>query len=280
MPDQLAVPALSLLAALTWGAGDFSGGIAARRADIFGVVAFAHAAGLAVMLGLASLWHEPWPGSHEFLWASAAGLSNGIAIAAFYRALAISKMGITAPIAAVITAMLPVVVASAREGLPRSFQIAGFVLAMLAIWLIAKPENSDGRPRGIGLAILAGLGFSGYLVLIRYGGSTSAFMPVALARLSSLLLMFIIIMCNRRPWLPSPRPMGIAITAGVFDAIGGGFFLLAAQRGRLDVAAVLSSLYPASTVLLARIFLKEQLTVLQKIGITGALLAVPLIAAK
>ncbi|HEX7960966.1 MAG TPA: DMT family transporter [Terriglobales bacterium] len=280
MPDQLAVAVLSLLAAITWGAGDFSGGIAARRADIFGVVAFAHAAGLAVMLALAQLWHEPWPTLHEFLWASAAGLSNGIAIAAFYRALAISKMGITAPIAAVITAVLPVIVGSAREGLPRSFQLAGFVLAMVAIWMIAKPEAGDGRPRGIGLAILAGLGFSGYLVLIRYSGSTSAFMSVALARLASLLLMFIIIMRNRRPWLPAPGPMWTAITAGIFDAIGGGFFLLAAQRGRLDVAAVLSSLYPASTVLLARIFLKEQLTLVQRIGITGALIAVPLIAAK
>ena len=107
-----------------------------------------------------------------------------------------------------------------------------------------------------------------------------AFMPVALARLSSLLLMSIIILRNRRSWLPAPRPMWIALTAGIFDAVGGGFFLLAAQRGRLDVAAVLSSLYPASTVLLARIFLKEQLTMIQKIGITGALIAVPMIAAK
>src|SRR5436190_16261219 len=276
MPDHIAVALLSLSAAITWGAGDFSGGIAARRADVFGVVAFAHGAGLVVMLALARIWGETWPGLHEFLWAAAAGISNGIAIAAFYRALAISKMGITAPIAAVITAMLPVIVGSAREGLPGPFQLAGFVLALIAIWMIAKPEAGDGRARGIGLAILAGLGFSGYLVLIRYGGSTSAFMPVALARLSSLLLMFIIILRNRRPWIPAPGPMWIAITAGIFDAIGGGLFLLAAQRGRLDVAAVLSSLYPPSTVLLPTIFLKEQLTVIQKNGITGALIAVPL----
>jgi drug/metabolite transporter (DMT)-like permease len=280
MPEHIAVALLSLSAAITWGAGDFGGGIAARRADIFGVVAFAHGAGLVIMLALARLCGEPWPGLHEFLWAAAAGVSNGIAIAAFYRALAISKMGITAPIAAVITAMLPVIVGSSREGLPGALQLAGFVLALVAIWMIAKPERGDGRPRGIGLAILAGLGFSGFLVLIRYVGSNSAFMPVALARLSSLLLMFIIIMRNHRPWLPTPGPMWIAITAGIFDALGGGFFLLAAQRGRLDVAAVLSSLYPASTVLLARIFLKEQLTVIQKIGITGALIAVPMIAAK
>jgi len=280
MPEHVAVALLSLAAAMTWGAGDFSGGIAARRADIFGVVAFAHGAGLLVMLVIARMLGEPWPGFHEFLCAAAAGLSNGIAIAAFYRALAISKMGITAPIAAVITAMLPVIVGSAREGLPGPLQFAGFILALIAIWMIAKPEHGDGRPRGIGLAIIAGLGFSGFLVLIRYGGSTSAFMPIAMARLSSLLLMFIIILRNRRPWLPGPGPMWIAIVAGVFDAIGGGFFMLAAQRGRLDVAAVLSSLYPASTVLLARIFLKEQLTLVQKIGITGALIAVPMIAAK
>src|SRR5215813_8480332 len=128
MPDHIAIALLSLAAAFTWGAGDFSGGIAARRADIFGVVAFAHAAGLAIMLALARLWGEPWPGSHEILWAAAAGLSNGIAIAAFYRALAISKMGITAPIAAVITAMLPVIVGSTREGFPGTVQLAGFVL--------------------------------------------------------------------------------------------------------------------------------------------------------
>jgi len=105
-------------------------------------------------------------------------------------------------------------------------------------------------------------------------------MPVALARLASLLLMFAIILRNRRPWVPTPGPMWIAAIAGIFDAIGGGFFMFAAQRGRLDVTAVLSSLYPASTVLLARILLKEQLTVIQKIGIIGALIAVPMIAAK
>src|SRR5215813_2962918 len=140
MPDHIAIALLSLTAAITWGAGDFSGGIAARRADIFGVVAFAHGAGLALMLALARLWGEPWPGLHEFLWAAAAGLSHGVAIAAFYSALAISKMGITAPIAAVISARLPVIVGTAREGLPGRFQLAGFVLALIAVWMIARPE--------------------------------------------------------------------------------------------------------------------------------------------
>jgi drug/metabolite transporter (DMT)-like permease len=280
MPIHLEVAALSLLAATVWGAGDFSGGIAARKADVFGVVLFAHATGLAAMIALALLLHEPPLSRHEFLFSAAAGLSNGIALVSLYRALAVGKMGVTAPVAAVLTAVLPVLFTVHRDGWPKPIQAAGFVLAFIAIWLIAKPEGDQGTPRGVGLAVLAGLGFSGFLVLIRYAGSNSVFSPLAVARSASLLMVIGLVLARRGPWKPQRGTIPIACSAGFLDAFGTTFFLLAAQRGRLDVAAVLSSLYPASTVILARLLLKERLSPLQQAGMLSALIAVPMIAAR
>lgn len=280
MPIHFEVAALSLLAATIWGAGDFSGGIAARKSDVFGVVLFAHSAGLAAMIALALLLHEPSPSRHEFLFSAAAGLSNGIALVSLYRALAVGKMGVTAPVAAVLTAVLPVLFTIHRDGWPKPIQAAGFVLAFIAIWLIATPEGDQGTPRGVGLAVLAGLGFSGFLVLIRYADSASVFSPLAVARSASLVMMIGMVLARRAPWKPHRGVIPIACSAGFLDAFGTTFFLMAAQRGRLDVAAVLSSLYPASTVILARLLLKEHLSPLQRAGMVSALIAVPMIAAR
>src|SRR5262245_4371573 len=220
MPMHLEVAALSLLAATVWGAGDFSGGIAARKADVFGVVLFAHTAGLAAMVALALLLRETSLSRHEFLFSAAAGLSNGIALVSLYRALAVGKMGVTAPTAAVLTAVLPVLFTIHRDGWPRPVQAAGFILAFVAIWLIARTEGNQGTPKGIGLAVLAVLGFSGFLVLIRYAGSSSVFSPLAVARSASLLMMIGMVLVRRGPWKPERKTIPIACTAGFLDAFG------------------------------------------------------------
>ncbi len=277
---NLASPGLSLSAAASWGAADFSGGLAAKRADTFGVVVVAHATGLLFMLTLALLAHEPVPERPALLWGAAAGLVGGVGLAALYKALAIGTMGINAPLSAVITAVLPLLWSFRTEGLPRAWQLAGFAIALVSIWLIAAQPGARGRNPGIGLAIIAGIGFSGFLLFSKLAAAHAVFWPLVAARAASMLLMLTIVSVRGRGWKPSAAAVPYMLVAGVLDSGANALFIAATQRGRLDVAAVLSSLYPASTVVLARVLLKERLSRSQGVGIIAALVAVVLIAAR
>ncbi|MGC2324446.1 MAG: DMT family transporter [Terriglobales bacterium] len=280
MPN-LASPGLSLAAAVSWGAADFSGGLAAKTANVFGVVALAHAVGLAFMLSLAVVFGETIPPRSALLWGAVAGLVGGIGLAAFYKALAIGKMGLNAPLASVITAVLPLLFSLWTEGAPHVLQLAGFALALVSIWLISMQRGAGGgSSRGLGLAVLAGIGFSGFLLFIKLAGSASVFWPLVAARSASLLLMTTIILTSRGHWKPGRVALPYILIAGILDSGANALYVAAAQRGRLDVAAVLSSLYPASTVILARLVLKERLSGTQSAGMAAALVAVLLIAAR
>jgi len=188
-------------------------------------------------------------------------------------------MGIVAPISAVLTAALPVLFNAFTQGLPAPVQLGGFVLALLAIGLISRPEPAKGRPQGIGLALLAGCGFGCFFILITRVNHDATFWPLAVARFTSVLFLLIVVRIRQQQMLPRSTVAPLIVFAGVLDAIGNAFFVLAAHAGRLDVAAVLSSLYPAATVLLAAIILRERVTRIQAIGILLALAAVPLISA-
>ena len=279
MPN-LASPGLSLAAAVTWGAADFSGGIAAKSANVFAVVAVAHAVGLIFMWTLAVLFHEPVPPSSSLWWGAAAGLVGGIGLAAFYKALAIGKMGLNAPLASVIGAILPLIFGAWWEGRPQALQLAGFALALLSIWLITMQRGGGSSSKGLGLAVLAGIGFSAFLLFIKLAGSVSVFWPLVAARGASLLLMTTIVLTSRGKWNPGGIALPYILVAGILDSGANALYVAAAQRGRLDVAAVLSSLYPASTVILARFLLKERLSSTQSAGMVAALMAVVLIAAR
>jgi drug/metabolite transporter (DMT)-like permease len=279
VPD-LTSPALSLSAAVTWGAADFSGGIATKTANAFNVVVVAHATGLAFMLALALVFREPVPGWTTLLWGVAAGLVGGIGLAAFYKALAIGTMGINAPLSAVITALVPLLFSFIAEGLPHAAQIMGFVLAMASIWMIASPHGAAAKTQGLALAVLAGVGFGGFLLLIKLAGSQSVFWPLVSARTASMLLMLAIVVLSGNAWNKGGTTLSWMLVAGVLDSGANALFVAAAHRGRLDVAAVLSSLYPASTVVLARLVLKEHLSRLQYAGMVLALIAVAMIAGR
>jgi drug/metabolite transporter (DMT)-like permease len=232
------------------------------------------------MLSLAFLFGEPVPPSSSLLWGAVAGLVGGIGLAAFYRALAIGKMGINAPLASVITAVLPLVFSFWTEGLPHASQLMGFALAMVSIWLITMQGGASGGSAGLALAVLAGIGFSGFLLFIKLAGSASIFWPLVSARTASFLLMMVIILSRGGDWKPGRAAVSYILLAGVLDSGANALYVAAAQRGRLDVAAVLSSLYPASTVILARLVLKERLSGTQSAGMAAALVAVVLIAAR
>lgn len=267
-----------LAASLSWGSGDFSGGLATRRANVMSVVIAAYMLGFALLIALALLWSEPFPSTIDLAWGIAAGLAGAVGLVSFYQALSIGRMGITAPIAAVLASALPVIFSAIFVGLPNLLQLIGFALALIAVWLISRPERTMARPEGLGLALLAGLGFGSFFILISRVSPTAMYWPLAAARLSSLLFMLAIVRIRGQEVLPKKAVFPLVLLAGTLDVVGNAFFVLATHSGRLDVAAILSSLYPAVTVVLASIVLRERVTRLQTIGILVALVAIPLIS--
>ena len=271
--------ALSLGAAGVWGGGDFAGGIAAKRASVFRVVAIAHACGLLLMLLLVWISGEPIPPASAFGWGAIAGITDAFGVAALYKGLSTGRMGIVAPVASVITAVLPVLFGIGIEGLPGRMQLLGFVLAVVSLWLITRPDGEVNSRNGLGLALLAGAMFGLLLISGKEAGRYAVLWPLVGARAASTVLMFaIVVLSPRDPRALRPALIPIVLS-GVLDSLANAMFIAATRHGRLDIAAVLSSLYPASTVMLARLVLKERISKLQAIGIVGALIAVALISA-
>jgi drug/metabolite transporter (DMT)-like permease len=166
------------------------------------------------------------------------------------------------------------------EGMPDRIQLAGFVLALISTWLVARPDGEIDTHRGLGLAVLAGVMFGLFLIAGKQAGHHGVFWPLVAARTVSTLLMLLIVAfsaADKRPLRPALVPI---LFSGILDTSANALFIAATQHGRLDVTAVLSSLYPASTVVLARIFLKERISATQNAGIVGALISVALIASR
>src|SRR5271170_2332339 len=163
----------SLAAVFVWGTSDFLGGYAARRGNAFVVATAAHIGGLVLMFSLAAGAHAPFPSARSLVWALLAGASGGTALALFYRALAMGRMGLTAPVAAIVGAAIPTAFSIFTEGYPGTIRVFGFLLAGIGIWLISRTEDGAGS-EGIGLAALAGLGFAGFYLGMREAGDASA----------------------------------------------------------------------------------------------------------
>jgi drug/metabolite transporter (DMT)-like permease len=270
--------AYSLTAVGVWGASDFLGGVGARRANAFLFTSIVHVSGMVVMGALALMIAAPFPGRTSVFWALMAGSVGGIALALFYRSLALGNMGLVAPVAAVLGAAIPTIMTAFAEGFPSRRHVMGFALAGVGVWLISRGEGTVGRPEGLGMAALAGIGFAGFYLCIHQAGDASALWTSACSRLASLIVTATIVIFGRH-FRAVPAPvLGIAVVAGIFDITGSAVFIRASQIGRLDDAVVLSSLYPAVTVLLARIFLHEHFSRGRTIGMVAALAAVPMIA--
>jgi drug/metabolite transporter (DMT)-like permease len=276
-PEHL--PATYALSAVgVWGASDFLGGIGARRANAFLFTAIVHLSGMVLMAGLALLAHAPLPGNASLLWALLAGSVGGISLALFYRALASGKMGLTAPVAAVLGAGIPTIVTAFAEGFPGYRHVGGFVLAAFGVWLISRTEDGAGRPEGLGLAVLAGIGFAGFYLCINRAGNGSALWIAVISRTGSFFVTTAFVLFGRYTRAVPVPVLAIAMLTGCLDITGTVVFIRANQIGRLDEAVVLSSLYPAVTVLLARIFLHEHFSRARTVGMLAALLAIPMVA--
>ena len=288
MSSALATILFGLAASLSWGSGDFCGGLASRRLNATVVVILAYSVGFVLLIGLALAWREMFPAPVDILWGALAGLVGGLGLILFYSALAIGRMGIIAPTSAILTAGLPVIFSAFIQGAPSLLQIGGFLAALIAVILISRPEREKGLPRGMWLALLAGCCFGGFFILISRIGAHSTFWPLAVARLSSVSFLLLLMFFRNGPKkADTPQAQArfkrstlfMILGSGSLDALGNAFFVLAAHTGRLDVASVLSSLYPAATVLLATFLLRERMNRLQISGVMLALIAIAMISA-
>jgi drug/metabolite transporter (DMT)-like permease len=276
--SALASAGFGLASAVSWGAADFSGGLATRRWSVVAVTVAARCAGVSLLVVLALGLREPALSGAGLGWASAAGVVGSVGLLALYRALAVGQMGVAAPVSGVLSAGLPVLFTAFFRGLPTPVQIVGFGLAMTSVWMLSRPHGSLGRPAGFGLALLSGVGFGGFLILIAQASQSTTLWPLAVANMASLATLLAVAAITRQTERPPAGSLPLALLTGVLDVGGNAFFLLAAQRGRLDTAAVLASLYPASTVVLAWAVLGERVSPLQAAGIAVALAAIALIA--
>lgn len=273
------IPAAYSLAAVgMWGASDFLGGVGARRVNAFLFTAIVHGSGLIVVGALALVTHAPFPGIASLMWSLVAGALGGTSLVFFYRALAQGNMGLIAPVAAVLSAAIPVIVTAVASGFPGTRQVIGFILAGVGVWLISRTEGDGARPEGLGVAMLAGIGFAGFYLCTHRAGNASALWVASCSRFASFLITGTIVLFGRYLRAVPTPVLAIALVAGILDISGSVVFIRAAQIGRLDVAVVLSSLYPTVTVLLARIFLHEHFSRGRTFGMVAALAAVPMIA--
>jgi drug/metabolite transporter (DMT)-like permease len=276
---QFATAGYGIAAVAAWGTSDFLGGYATRRANAFLFTAVFNLAGLVLVGTLAGVSNAPLLPLRGALWVFAGGILGSAAVAVFFRALSTGKMGLVAPVAAVLSAAIPAIISAFTEGFPGRIPVLGFFLAAVGLWLITRAEGGN-SPENLGLAIIAGIGFAGFYLCLRAAGSGSAFWFATLTRIGGLTVTGLIVVLQRTFREITPSGVRLAVIAGSIDSFGTIFFVHASQSGRLDEAVVISSLYPAVTVLLARLVLKEHFTRWRFVGLLAALAAVPLIAAQ
>jgi drug/metabolite transporter (DMT)-like permease len=268
---------LALAAAACWGAGDFSGGLASRKSEPFRSVLVIYSVGLVALVIVTWARQEALPPLRDMAWGAIAGLFGMVGILFLFQGFATGRMGIVAPVSGVLATALPVVFNALTEGLPDVVKVAGFAIALVSIWLLSRPERLGGTPAGLGLAIVAGVCFGSFFITLDQVSEASMFWPLIAGRVASIAAMLVFALVSRRPIPLRNSPWGLFTLAGILDVLGNFVFLQAIQSGRLDVASVLASLYPAVTALLARITIKETITRLQVFGVSAAMLAIVLI---
>jgi drug/metabolite transporter (DMT)-like permease len=270
---------LGLAAALAWGASDFSGGLSAKRTSVWWVVLISQAVGLFFLTFLAIAFGERLPGKSDLRMGVLAGIVGEFGLILLYQGLAVGRMGVVAPISAVLSALLPVGFAIAAVGFPAPLNFAGIGLALPAVWLISSGgEHGRAKKNELLFGLGAGLSFGLYFIMIAQVSSRSIYWPLATARLASFIVMLILAIYLRPSPKPAIRSLPLITVAGLLDSSGNLFFALATRYGRLDVAAVLASLYPATTVLLAAMLLHERLSRAQWLGVALALTAIVLLS--
>lgn len=277
---EIAAIIYGLVSAVSWGAGDFSGGFATRSGSVLGVLFVGYLVSVALLTACALWLGSPLPNLFSFAAGALAGVTGLIGLAALYKGLASGQMGIVAPLAAVTTAALPIVLGMFLEGLPASLQIIGFLVAFAAIWLLSMPDKAqEFQWRQMTLPITAGIFLGLTLILIDQAVEQSVLWSLVGNRIAGIAVLIVLLLIFRRGSMPSKGNYPLVCLAAVFDTGGYAFYAWAAHTGRLDTAAVLACMYPATTVMLAWLLLKERLSGRQWMGVIAAFMAITLIAA-
>lgn len=273
---------LGLASALSWGAGDFTGGLAARRVGAYRSVFYAEVIGVVFLFLVLAFVNEPLPDRRAQIFALLAGALGTIGLMLLYHSMTLGLMSVAAPVSALLAAVLPVLVGIFTEGIPGIPTLIGFGFALFAVWMVSQSEGGVkdilSHLSDLKLPLLAGIGFGFYFVLMhqaaRDGG---AVWHMVFSRTGGMALIVTYLSVTRSSWKIEPSSLPIISLNGILDLGGNFFFILAGQAGRLDVASVLSSLFPGATVILAWIFLKERLSRNQWVGVFCALIAIVLL---
>jgi len=267
-----------LLSSASWGAADFIGGLATKKSNSIRVLYLAEIAGFIPFLALAIITREPIPSYVDFLWGAFSSIVGLSGLIFLYRALAEGQMTIAAPVSALLAAIIPVTFGFFTLGAPSTATMIGFGLAFLAVWLISQTDSTNWRfnVSDLRLPLLSGFFFGFYFILIHKATLNAFYWPLTSARFAGVLALGLLAFFTRQPAMPPREVWWLCILNGVIDIAGNAFYILSAQSGRIDVAAVLGALYPASTVLLAWLVLKERITSVQILGIILAFAAIVL----
>jgi drug/metabolite transporter (DMT)-like permease len=275
----VAAALLALGASLSYGVGDFLGGLTSRRVHVLTVLALSQLTGAAAVAVWAALERDAFLGAVATAAACAAGLCGALGLAALYRGMAISAMGVGAPISSVAAA-IPVAYGLARGERPSPLQLLGLAVALTGLMLVSRTPGSAGRfAAGVGLALLAALGFGFYFVFMSTAADESVPWAVLVARSTSVTLALAVVAAARISLRPERALLAPIAVVGICDVGANVLFALASTRGLLSVVAVLTSLYPAVTAALAAVLLHERLGRTQLAGATGVLLGAALLSA-
>jgi drug/metabolite transporter (DMT)-like permease len=275
---------LALLAAAVYGAVDFVGGLAARRISVLFVVGVGQIAGLLALALLAPLLPASDVRDVDLLWGGASGISTAVGITLLYQALATGRMSVAAPVTALAALSLPVLFAYASGEWPGWAPTAGIALAAVAVAMISREEDRAGiaagsTRRALWLSVAAGLGIGVFYITMKQTQAESGLWPLVAARGVSAMLFTLVGLSMLHRWRGAPVPVAIlwAVMSGLFDSAANALYLLSSREAPLAIVATLTSLYPASTVLLARIMLAERMRPIQSAGLVLAAIAVVLI---
>lgn len=267
-------------AALGWGAGDFTGGIASRKTGAHRAVFYSEIVGVFLLIAMQAIVREAFPTLQSWFFAMFAGAIGTLGLMLLYHSMTLGLMSISAPVSGLLAAMLPVIVGMVQEGLPETPTVAGFVFALAAVWLISQSEAGIkdilSHLSDLKLPMLAGLTFGLYFVLMHQATSDGGRVwPMIASRTGGTIMIASYMFFSRTSLKVTDRSAwSTLVLNGIFDVGGNIFFILAGQAGRLDVASVLSSLFSGVTVMLAWFFLRERLTRGQWVGVLSALIAI------
>jgi drug/metabolite transporter (DMT)-like permease len=275
---------LALLSAAFYGTADFLGGLAARRAAALAATAMAQGLGLVLVALAMPLFPAEPPSVVGVLWGVGAGVTGGIGVALLYYGLAVGRVSVVAPVTAVCSITIPVLVAIGLGERPGPLALAGIAVAIASVALISRHDDPAGKPQGhdrsLTIALASGVAIGAFLVCLARAGNASGLWPLLIARAVSTVALAAAARLAKVPMAIPRSVLPVVAACGALDVIANALYLIAVREGPLGLVATLASLYPASTVLLARVVLGERLRPVQSLGLACAAVAIVLITTR